>query len=102
MIMKQLSTEDRTQMIEMMGAAHYAMKNLVNTLLVVTKSMTHGEIDGAAIGRDAAISMAEMQRKQAEELRRAGDVVEADAMDKGTDQFQDIIEQMFGPAATKQ
>jgi hypothetical protein len=46
--------------------------------------------------------MAEMQRKQAEELRRAGDVVEADAMDKGTDQFEQIIEQMFGPAATKQ
>lgn len=102
MVMKGIPTDDPALMADLLGQARFVMAGLANTLLVLTRAITQDDLDGAELGRDAALTVAELQGEQAEAKRREGDVIEAEIMDKARVRFESIIDQIFGPSPMEQ
>lgn len=101
MDLKEIPTDDPNALVQVVGQAHHVVAGLAHTLLVISKTITLDSVDGAALCRDAAMGIAEMQADQADKLREAGQTAEADVRDKARAQFEHMIEELFGPEPTR-
>jgi hypothetical protein len=102
MDLEEIAATDEATLIDMLGLSQHVMSGLVRTLLLVSKTITDDQLDGAALSREAGQAIAGMLLAEAAEKRKAGEIAEAEVRERAVEQFNMIIRETFGPASTRQ
>lgn len=102
MDLQELATNDEAKLVDLLGLSQHVMSGLVRTLLLVSKTISDGPLDGAALTREAAQMIAGMLLAEAAQKRKAGEIAEADVRERAVEQFNMVIRETFGPGPTRQ
>jgi len=94
---EELADLDAVELVDLLSLSRHVMAGLTRTLLLVSKTITGENLDGAALTHEAAKIVAEMLIAQAAELRRAGKSAEADVRERAADQFNMVIRETLRP-----
>lgn len=102
MNLKEIAATDEATLVDMLGLTQHVMSGLVRTLLLISKTITDDQLDGAALAREAGQTMAGLLLAEAALKREAGETAEAEVRERAVEQFNMIIRETFGPLPTRQ
>lgn len=102
MNLKEVAATDEATLIDMLGLTQHVLSGLVRTLLLISRTITDDQLDGAALSREAGQAIAGMLLAEAAEKREAGETAEAEVRERAVEQFNRIIGETFGPGRTRQ
>lgn len=97
-----LAALDEAKLVELLSMAQQVMAGLTRTILLVSKTITGENLDGAALTREAAQIVADMLLDEAKQLRKAGKTAEADVRERAVGQFTMVVRETFRPPLMKQ
>lgn len=97
----ELAALDEAELVDLLSLSQHVMAGLARTLLLVSKTITGENLDGATLTHEAAKIVAEMLIAQAAQLRRAGKSAEADVRERAADQFNMVIHETLRPVPSK-
>lgn len=99
---KELAALDDAKLVDLLSLAQHVMAGLTRTLLLVSRTITGENLNGAALTGEAAKIIANMLLAEAAKLREAGKNAEADVRERAVDQFRMVIQETFRPPVRRQ
>jgi hypothetical protein len=102
MNLQELAATDEAKLVDLLGLSQHVMSGLVRTLLLVSKTISGPNHDGAELTREAAEMIASMLLAEAAEARKAGEIAEAEIRERAVEQFKMVIRETFGPGPRRQ
>lgn len=99
---RELAALDDAKLIDLLSLAQHVMAGLTRTLLLVSRTVTGENLDGAALTHEAAKIVADMFLAEATQLRKAGKTAEADVRERAVGQFKMVVRETFRPPLMRQ
>jgi hypothetical protein len=93
---------DKAKLVDLLGLTQHVIAGLTRTLLLVSRTITGENLDGAALTHEAAQIIADMLLDEAAQLRKVGKLEEADIRERAVEQFNMIIRETFRAPPTRQ
>lgn len=102
MDLEEIAATDDATLVDMLGLSQHVMSGLVRMLLLISRTITDDQLDGAALSKEAGQAVAGMLLAEAAEKRKAGAIAEAEVREWAVEQFNMIIRETFGPEPGRQ
>ncbi|WP_143079765.1 hypothetical protein [Bosea lupini] len=93
----ELSELNDEKLVDLLSLAQHVMAGLTRTLLLVSRTISGENLDGAALTYEAAKIVADMLLAEAAQLRKAGKMAEADVRERAVGQFKMVIRDTLSP-----
>jgi len=93
---------EEAKLVDLLSMAQHVVAGLTRTILLVSKTITCENLDGAELTREAAQIIADMLLDEAAQLRKAGRSAEADVRVRAVEQFNMVIRETLRGTPTRQ
>ncbi|WP_126116675.1 MULTISPECIES: hypothetical protein [unclassified Bosea (in: a-proteobacteria)] len=87
----ELADMHKAQLVDQLHMAQHVMQGFTRTILLVSKTISGEDVDGAELTEKAALIIAEMLLKEAAEKRKVNDIGEAEIRERAVEQFSMVI-----------
>lgn len=99
---QELGAMHKSELVDLLHVAQHVMQGFTRTVRLVSVAITSGELDGAALTREAAEKIAEMLLDEAIAKREEGEVGEAEVRVRAVDYFRMLIDETLRPSQPQQ